>query len=56
MLYLKDGRPYLKDTNNSTEDFNPYCIPSLIEEQGTVIDMDGNHVAGMTWDGVIAKE
>jgi len=56
MLYIKDGRPYLKDTNNSTEDFNPYCIPSLIEEQGTAIDVDGTPCTQCTWDGVIAKE
>ncbi len=56
MLYLRDGRPHFKDTNNSTEDFNPYCIPSMIEEQGTVIDMDGNLCTQRTWDGVIPKD
>jgi len=56
MLYLKDGHPHFKDTNNSTDDFNPYCIPSLIEEQGTVIDMDGTLCTQRTWDGVIPKE
>jgi len=56
MLYLKDGHPYLKDTNNSTEDFNPYCIPSMIEEQGTAIDVDGTPCTQKTWDGVTPKE
>jgi len=56
MLYLKDGVPHLKDTNNSTEDFNPYCIPSLIEEQGTAIDVDGTPCTQLTWDGVTPKE
>ena len=55
MLYLKDGHPHFKDTNNSTDDFNPYCIPSLIEEQGTVIDMDGHVASQPTWDGVTSK-
>jgi len=56
MLYLKDGHPYLKDTNNSTEDFNGYCIPSLIEEQGTAIDVNGTPCTQRTWDGVQPKE
>jgi len=52
MLYVKDGVPRLKDTNNSTEDFNPYCIPSLIEEQGTAIDVNGTLCTQHTYDGV----
>lgn len=56
MMYLKDGRPVLQDTNNSTEDFNPYCIPSEIENQGSAIDMKGTKCTTKTWDGVIPKE
>lgn len=53
MLYLNaDGNPVLKDTNNSTEDFNPYCIASLIEEQGTAIDAEGTKCTTKTYDGV----
>lgn len=53
MLYLNaDGNPVLKDTNNSTEDFNPYCVASLIEEQGTAIDADGTKCTTKTYDGV----
>ena len=55
MLYLKDGKPVLKDTNNSAEDFNPYCIPSEIERQGTAIDMNGTKCTTQTWDGVTPK-
>lgn len=55
MLYLKDGHPVLKDTNNSTEDFNPYCIASEIERQHTAIDMNGTKSSTETWDGVTAK-
>ncbi|MDD6686802.1 DUF4876 domain-containing protein [Sodaliphilus pleomorphus] len=55
MLYLKDGHPVLKDTNNSTEDFNPYCIASEIERQHTSIDMNGTKSSTETWDGVTAK-
>lgn len=55
MLYLKDGRPVLKDTDNSTEDFNPYCVPSEIERQGTAIDVNGTPCTTITWDGVVAK-
>ena len=55
MLYLKDGHPVLKDTNNSTKDFNPYCIASEIERQHTSIDMNGTKSSTETWDGVTAK-
>lgn len=37
-----DGTSHLQDTNNSSEDFNMICIPSLIEEQHTAIDAKGN--------------
>lgn len=55
MLYLKDGHPVLKDTNNSTEDFNHDCIPSEIERQQTAIDYQGTPCTQLTWDGVISK-
>lgn len=53
MLYLNDdGNPVLKDTNNSSEDFNPYCIASEIEQQGTAMDADGTKCTTKTYDGV----
>ncbi|MCM1292266.1 MAG: DUF4876 domain-containing protein [Bacteroides sp.] len=53
MLYLNDeGNPVYKDTNNSTEDFNPYVIASEIEIQGTAIDADGTRCTTRTYDGV----
>jgi len=55
MLYLKDGRLVLKDTNNSSEDFNSHVIPSEIERQGTAVDYQGTICTQHTWDGVVAK-
>ncbi len=52
MLYLKDGKPVLKDTNNSSDDFNSYVIASEIERQGTAIDYQGSACTQRTWDGV----
>ena len=52
MLYLKDGKPVLKDTNNSSEDFNSHVIASEIERQGTAIDYLGSKCTQRTWDGV----
>ncbi len=53
MLYLNDaGNPVLKDTNNSSVDFNPYCTPSEIEIQGTAIDANGTPCTTLTYDGV----
>ena len=52
MLYLKDGRPVLKDTNNSSDDFNSHVIASEIERQGTAIDYLGSKCTQLTWDGV----
>ena len=46
------GKRILKDTNNSTEDFNADCVPSLIEEQGTAISADGKKAEKRTYDGV----
>ena len=53
MLYLTpDGRRKLKDTNNSTADFNTECVASEIEEQGTVMDLNGTKCTQRTYDGV----
>lgn len=53
MLYLDDnGHPVLKDTNNSTEDFNSDCTPSEIELQGTAMDVYGTPCKSVTYDGV----
>ncbi len=55
MLYLRDGKAVLKDTNNSSEDFNPYCTPSEIERQGTAIDIAGTPCTQLTWDGITPR-
>ncbi len=47
-----DGRCVYKDTNNSADDFNPGCIPSIIEEQQTATDADGTPATTITYDGV----
>ena len=46
------GNKILQDTNNSTEDFNTECVPSLIEEQHTSISADGKKAEKVTYDGV----
>jgi hypothetical protein len=57
MLYLNEGgNPVLKDTNNSSADFNPECIPSEIEIQGTAIDFNGTPCTTLTYDGVTPIE
>lgn len=54
MLRLDDdGNPVLKDTNNSTVDFNSDCIASEIELQGTAMDADGTPCTTLTYDGVV---
>ena len=54
MLYLNEaGNPVFKDTNNSTEDFNPRVTPSEIELQGTAIDAAGTLCTTRTYDGII---
>jgi hypothetical protein len=56
MLYLApDGRRVLKDSNNSTEDFNPEVRPSIIEEQGSSISADDTKATVITYDGVQRK-
>lgn len=53
MLYLTDdGIRVLKDTNNSTADFNPDCVPSLVEMQHAAIDASGTKAECVTYDGV----
>lgn len=57
MLYLNaDGTMHLKDTNNSTEDFNTECIPSIIEMQHSAIDAQGTKATTETYDGVQPKK
>lgn len=57
LLYkTSDGRCVFKDTNNSTVDFNPACVPSLIEEQHTAVDANGTPAVTVTYDGVIPVE
>ena len=56
MQYLnEDGTMHLQDTNNSSEDFNDTCIPSLIEWQKTAIDVLGGKASQETYDGVKPK-
>jgi hypothetical protein len=56
MLYVtQDGTRILKDTNNSTEDFNTESIPSIIEEQNSAINAQGTPAAQQTWDGKQVK-
>lgn len=53
---FEDGRCILQDMDNSTEDFNTECIPSVVEEQGTAIDAQGTKATTRTWDGVMPME
>ena len=48
-------RCILQDTNNSSDDFNTECVPSIIEEQGSVMDVQGTKATTVTWDGVMPK-
>lgn len=57
MLYLTDdGRRVLKDTNNSSADFNGECTPSIVEEQKTAIDANGTTATQRTYDGVLVMK
>ncbi len=49
------GYPILQDTNNSSTDFNPFCVPSEIELQGSAMDINGTPCTIITWDGVIPR-
>ena len=48
----KNGNAILQDTNDSGEDFNPDCVASEIESQGTAVDAAGTKCTKVTWDGV----
>lgn len=48
----ENNRRVLKDTNNSTDDFNTECVPSVVEEQGAAIDANGTPATQRTYDGV----
>lgn len=54
-LIEPSGRVVLKDTNNSSDDFNPECIPSEIELQSTAISAAGDKATTVTYDGVMPK-
>lgn len=56
VMGFENGRCILQDTNNSIDDFNTECVPSLIEQQGTSIDAQGTKATQITWDGVMPKE
>ena len=51
-----DGRIILKDTNNSTADFNSFVVPSEIERQHAAIDSKGTPCTTLTYDGVLPIE
>ena len=56
MLYLtRDGRRVLKDTNDSSADFNTECVPSMNAQQHTAIDANGTKAETETYDGVEVK-
>lgn len=54
-LIEPSDRVVLKDTNNSSDDFNPECIPSEIELQSTAISAAGDKATTVTYDGVMPK-
>ena len=57
LLYLdEDGKRVLKDTDNSSDDFNAECVPSVIELQHSAIRADGTKATQITYDGVIPVE
>lgn len=48
-----DGTMHLKDTNNSSEDFNTECVPSMIELQQSAMDAEGTPCTQRTYDGIV---
>lgn len=57
LLYIdENGNRVLKDTDNSSDDFNAEVIPSVIEEQGSAISADGTTATVVTYDGVVPVE
>lgn len=56
LQYLNpDGTMHLQDTNNSSDDFNTECIPSIVELQHAAIDAAGTRATTITYDGVTPK-
>lgn len=51
-----DGRVILRDTNNSTADFNPFVVPSEVERQHAAIDSKGTPCTTLTYDGIMPIE
>lgn len=51
-----DGRAVLRDTNNSTVDFNANVIPSEIELQGSSLGPGLGNATIVTYDGVVEKK
>ena len=47
-----DGRIILKDTNNSTDDFNGNVTASEIELQSAAVDLNGTKASQITIDGI----
>lgn len=57
LLYIEtDGRAVFKDTNNSSEDFNPNVTPSEIELQGSPAGIGKGPADKETYDGIEAVE
>lgn len=54
--FASEGIAILKDTDNSSEDFNPFVIASEIELQGTAIDTKGSKANSITYDGITPKK
>jgi hypothetical protein len=52
LRFTDEGNPVFKDTNNSTVDFNPDCIASEIELQGTACSYTGEKATRVTYDGI----
>lgn len=47
------GNRILQDTDNSTDDFNTECIPSVIEQQHSSVNAEGDKAVKITYDGII---
>lgn len=53
---VDNGRNVFADTNNSSEDFNPFVTPYEIENQQSAIDLDGTKCTTATIDGVTSSD
>ena len=51
--FSESGYPIYQDTNNSSEDFNSFVVPSEIEIQQTAMDIYGTKCGNRTYDGVV---